>query len=412
MDFMKKAKERQQDRAREEATDILRDLEQMEREADRADSSDEEVKQSKKTSKKRSAEDMEKLAAAREEMKAKMGGSSSLLLNKASSEAAVVSAGSENPWLNAPTSQGRSAEVMAGKKSKKVKADSSNSVLLDTQSWDSNSLLFSGDGASKGEPNESGGDSQHVSSSKTSKKKKSKASKKAAAAANDETPAETPTTTQARGGEAITTKKPLMSTNNKSQAALVSDAFAGPDYEEEFGSLKEKLVDEELDIVGKKRQIESADTAGWGDWAGPGKVGVSQRVVKKRKHLLKNMEEKAAQQRAGRNDGQLANVILSERRVKTSSKYKIADVPHPFTSREEYERSLQMPLGDEWNAAHIVKKNVKPEILTRAGRIIDPIALPKNYKKTAQASETAKRIPNSGSKTAKNKALNRNAKFF
>ena len=411
MDFMKKAKERQQDRAREEATDILRDLEEMEREADRGDSSDEDGQKNKKGSKKRSAEDMEKLSAAREEMKAKMGGSSSMVLSKASTGSSTsVSTGDNteehNPWLNVTSSQARSTEVMAGKKSKKVKADSSNDVLLNTQSWDDNKLL-SGDGTFQRDQNDNIKNNNEQTPSK-SKKKKSKGKKKASG--NDEASDSTSKETN----EEVVVKKPLMSSNNQTQAALVSAAFAGPDYEDEFGALKEKMVDEELDIVGKKRQIESADKAGWGDWAGPGKVGVSQRVVKKRKHLLKNLEEKAAQQRAGRNDGQLANVILSERRVKTSSKYKIADIPHPFTSREEYERSLQMPLGDEWNAAHIVKKNVKPEILTRAGRIIEPISLPKNYKKSAASStDTAKRIiPNNGNKIAKSKALNRTAKFF
>jgi hypothetical protein len=39
------------------------------------------------------------------------------------------------------------------------------------------------------------------------------------------------------------------------------------------------------------------------------------------------------------------NVLISEKRIKTAAKYKIADIPHPFTTREEYERSLQMPIG-------------------------------------------------------------------
>lgn len=88
-----------------------------------------------------------------------------------------------------------------------------------------------------------------------------------------------------------------------------------------------------------------ADKAGWGDWAGPGMTGVSAKVVKKRQILLKDMEDQTSRLRAGRTDSRLANVILSERRIKTASKFKISDIPHPFTSREEYERSLQMPLG-------------------------------------------------------------------
>jgi U3 small nucleolar RNA-associated protein 14 len=91
----------------------------------------------------------------------------------------------------------------------------------------------------------------------------------------------------------------------------------------------------------------AVDKAGWGDWAGPGMVGVSPHVVKKRQRLLKNLDEKKAELRAGRTDSALANVILSEKRIKTTAKYKLADVPHPFKTREEYERSLQMPVGSE-----------------------------------------------------------------
>ena len=31
----------------------------------------------------------------------------------------------------------------------------------------------------------------------------------------------------------------------------------------------------------------------------------------------------------------------------------------------------------EWNASHVVRSNTKPEILTRAGRIIEPVKLDK-----------------------------------
>lgn len=72
-------------------------------------------------------------------------------------------------------------------------------------------------------------------------------------------------------------------------------------------------------------------------------------MVKKRQRLLKNLDEKKAELRAGRTDGALANVILSEKRIKTTAKYKLADVPHPFKTREEYERSLQMPVGSKFH---------------------------------------------------------------
>ena len=170
------------------------------------------------------------------------------------------------------------------------------------------------------------------------------------------------------------------------QLELVSLAFSGPDLEAQFAALKKKAVNDELGVDDRHKKILSegslcqctiimclrlvkqihhlnsfvntfmfgcacmcvADKPGWGmSWAGMGATngGISDQVVKKRKVLLQKAEEHEAGLRAGRRDGQLANVILSDRRIKTAAKYKIAEIPHPFTTREEYERSLQMPLG-------------------------------------------------------------------
>ena len=41
------------------------------------------------------------------------------------------------------------------------------------------------------------------------------------------------------------------------------------------------------------------------------------------------------------------NVMLSERRIKTASKFRAEEIPYPFKTREEYEHSIQMPLGGE-----------------------------------------------------------------
>lgn len=136
---------------------------------------------------------------------------------------------------------------------------------------------------------------------------------------------------------------------------------------------------------------------GWGEWAGAGLSGINAKTEASRKRQLSAMEEESAKQRAMRKDGKMMNVVISDRRIKTAAKYKISDIPHPFTSREEYERSIQMPLGEEWNASHIVRKNTKPEVMTRAGRIIAPIALPKQQ-------QVAKGISGASAAPAKKKA--------
>lgn len=54
-------------------------------------------------------------------------------------------------------------------------------------------------------------------------------------------------------------------------------------------------------------------------------------------------------------------------------------------------------LTEEWNASHVVKENTQPEILTRAGRVIEPIKLPKKRSKSevnaaVQNNSSAKRV--------------------
>lgn len=64
-----------------------------------------------------------------------------------------------------------------------------------------------------------------------------------------------------------------------------------------------------------------------------------------RDRLLKKAEAEDSVKRDSRKDKKMPNVILSDRRIKTAAKYKVSQIPHPFTSIEEYQRSMQMPLG-------------------------------------------------------------------
>lgn len=86
--------------------------------------------------------------------------------------------------------------------------------------------------------------------------------------------------------------------------------------------------------------------AGWGDWAGPGASEmVSQKIQDKRQKLLTQVQSENNKKKLVRKDNKILNVHINERKIKTAAKFKIADLPHPFTSWEQYERSLQMPLG-------------------------------------------------------------------
>lgn len=130
---------------------------------------------------------------------------------------------------------------------------------------------------------------------------------------------------------------------------MVQQAFSAPDLQEDFNQLKHDAVDKELNVDGKTQKALSAVKPGWGDWTGPGqgRNNSSCNYLLKREKILKRVTEETDAKKAARKDAKIFNVILSEDRIKLASKYKIAKVPHPFTTREEYERSLQMPLGSE-----------------------------------------------------------------
>ncbi len=85
--------------------------------------------------------------------------------------------------------------------------------------------------------------------------------------------------------------------------------------------------------------------AGWGDWAGPGSQAVSQRTLKRRDLALRQLENDRKLNSSTRRDFKKEGVIISEKRIKSAAKFKVGKVPFPFTSQEEYERSLQLPVG-------------------------------------------------------------------
>lgn len=118
--------------------------------------------------------------------------------------------------------------------------------------------------------------------------------------------------------------------------------------------------------------------------------------------MLVKIQTENETKRMERKDATLKNVMISERRIKNVSKYKVSEIPYPFKSREEYERSLQMPVGgkniffdlrflslylfiyffvEEWNATHIVNKLTEPEVKTKSGRIIEPVKYKKGLMK-------------------------------
>ncbi|XP_026380293.1 uncharacterized protein C57A7.06-like isoform X1 [Papaver somniferum] len=150
-----------------------------------------------------------------------------------------------------------------------------------------------------------------------------------------------------------------------SQADLIHNAFAGDDVEEEFE--KEKLEA----LNGENPEPEKPTLVpGWGQWT----------YIQKKKGLPSWMvEEHAIAQKKRENalkerkDSHLKHVIISERLDKKAEKLHTATLPHPYTSNEDYEKTLRVPLGPEFNPATKVGALIRPEVVKKPGVIIKPI---------------------------------------
>ncbi|KAI4260165.1 MAG: hypothetical protein LQ352_000430 [Teloschistes flavicans] len=145
---------------------------------------------------------------------------------------------------------------------------------------------------------------------------------------------------------------------------LVRKAFAGDDVVASFEKEKEQVMQSEDEKV-----IDNT-LAGWGEWTGPGIGKKAQRRNKKR--FLSKQEGIPT---ARRQDAKLEKVIINERRVKKTAKYLASQLPHPFETRQQYERSLRLPVGPEWTTKETFQAATKPRILMKQG-IIAPMSKP------------------------------------
>lgn len=147
---------------------------------------------------------------------------------------------------------------------------------------------------------------------------------------------------------------------------IAAAIFAGhEDVMDNFAKEKQELEEEEGD------QVIDNTLPGWGSWAG---VGVSKREQRKGKGRFLTTIKGVAKEK--RQDARLERVIINERRNKKNAKYLATELPHPFENRQQYERSLRLPMGPEWSTASHFQGAIKPRVLLKQGSVIRPIAKP------------------------------------
>ncbi|PMB65018.1 U3 small nucleolar RNA-associated protein 14 [Beauveria bassiana] len=146
--------------------------------------------------------------------------------------------------------------------------------------------------------------------------------------------------------------------------ALVARAFAGEDVVGAFEREKAAVAADDDDKV-----IDNT-LPGWGAWVGE---GVSKRELKRNAGRFLTKVEGVKPK--NRKDAKLAKVIVNEKRIKKNNLYMASQLPHPFETREQYERSLRMPVGPEWMTRETFQANTKPKVLVKQG-IITPMSKP------------------------------------
>lgn len=67
------------------------------------------------------------------------------------------------------------------------------------------------------------------------------------------------------------------------------------------------------------------------------------------------------------------NLVIIENRDKKLQQHLVANLPFPFTSVDDYEKSIRAPIGKDFVPATANRVLTKPAVTTRAGTIIEPM---------------------------------------
>ncbi|KAH0608031.1 uncharacterized protein H6S33_002083 [Morchella sextelata] len=150
----------------------------------------------------------------------------------------------------------------------------------------------------------------------------------------------------------------------RSQRALVKRAFAGDDVVMDFTNEKNAVVEEEGD------QVVDESLPGWGSWTGE---GLKPKNPDQPNRFLKTVKGIAKDKRK---DAKLAKVIINEKRVKKNVKYHASALPHMFETKQQYERSLRVPIGPEWTTKATFQDSTMPRVMVKKGVVVEAISAP------------------------------------
>ena len=154
--------------------------------------------------------------------------------------------------------------------------------------------------------------------------------------------------------------QPLLSKNH----ALIRRAFAGDAVVSDFATEKATT------IANEETQVTDTTLPGWGSWVG---AGVSKH--ERKRHTGRFLTTTPGIDAQARKDAKLDRVIINEKRVKKNGKYLATQLPHPFETRAQYERSLRLPVGPEWTTKETFQGMTMPRVLVKQG-VVEPMRRP------------------------------------
>lgn len=157
--------------------------------------------------------------------------------------------------------------------------------------------------------------------------------------------------------------------------SLQQRAFAGDDVALAFE--KEKADQ----AASEDEQEISTHLPGWGSWAGDGLSRSIKKSNARAKHnpLFKTKLAGGVKPEE-RLDKGMQNVIISQKGeegvVRKGKKYLASQLPHEFSTREQYERSRRMPVGSEWVTKGVHQRMTRPRVVVQKGRNVEALNRP------------------------------------
>ncbi|XP_040112573.1 U3 small nucleolar RNA-associated protein 14 homolog A-like [Oryx dammah] len=155
-----------------------------------------------------------------------------------------------------------------------------------------------------------------------------------------------------------TTVQELEDEEERDQRHMIKEAFAGDDVIRDFLKEKREAVE-----ASKPKDLDLT-LPGWGEWGG---MGLKPSAKKRRRFLIK------APEGPPRKDKNLPNVVINEKRNIHAAAHQVQGLPHPFTHHQQFERTIQTPIGSTWNTQRAFQKLTMPKVVTKPGHVIKPI---------------------------------------